>query len=340
MTDKEYFKFYVSILEKYEESLLMNILDIKNLHTFFPITSGVFSKITSYVKAVNDVSLYIKQGEIVSVVGESGCGKSTLGLTALGLTPATSGTIALAGKKIDIKKPGSWEPFRKDYQIIFQDPFTSLNPRHTIYKILSEPLLLHKVYDRKSVRDSVVDLMKHVGLSTDYLRRFPHAFSGGQRQRIAIARAIGIKPRMIVCDEVASALDVSVQAQIIQLLLKLKKEMNLSLMFISHDLSLVKAISDRIYVMYLGKVVESASTSDLFKTPKHPYTEALLNSIPTLNRKKKPAILSGEVPSPINLPSGCVFKSRCKYAKEECERKHPEFSAIGDTEVACYFPLF
>lgn len=317
----------------------MNILDIKNLHTFFPITGGVFSKVTAHIKAVNDVSLYIKQGEIVSVVGESGCGKSTLGLTALGLTPATSGTISLADKKIDTKKQHSWEPFRKDYQIIFQDPFTSLNPRHTIYKILSEPLLLHKVYDRKSVRDGVVDLMEHVGLSTDYLKRFPHAFSGGQRQRIAIARAIGIKPKMIVCDEVASALDVSVQAQIIQLLLQLKKEMTLSLMFISHDLSLVKAISDRIYVMYLGKVVESASTPDLFKTPKHPYTEALLNSIPTLNRKKKPAILSGEVPSPINLPSGCVFKSRCKYAKEECDRKHPEFSAIGDTQVACYFPL-
>lgn len=317
----------------------MNILDIQNLHTFFPITGGVFSKVTAHIKAVNDVSLYIKQGEIVSVVGESGCGKSTLGLTALGLTPATSGTIALADKKIDIKKQHSWKPFRKDYQIIFQDPFTSLNPRHTIYKILSEPLLLHKVYDRKSVRDGVVNLMEHVGLSTDYLRRFPHAFSGGQRQRIAIARAIGIKPKMIVCDEVASALDVSVQAQIIQLLLKLKKEMNLSLMFISHDLSLVKAISDRIYVMYLGKVVESAYTSDLFKTPKHPYTEALLRSIPTLNRNKKPAILSGEVPSPINLPSGCVFKSRCKYAKEECDRKHPDFSTIGDTRVACYFPL-
>ena len=317
----------------------MNILNIQNLHTFFPITGGIFSKITGYIKAVNDVSLQVNEGEIVSVVGESGCGKSTLGLTALGLTPATSGTIELVGKKIDIKNPTSWEPFRKDFQIIFQDPFTSLNPRHTIYKILSEPLLLHKIYNRKSVRNGVVDLMKHVGLSTDYLRRFPHAFSGGQRQRIAIARAIGVKPRMIVCDEVASALDVSVQAQIIQLLLKLKKEMNLSLLFISHDLSLVKAISDRIYVMYLGKVVESASTSDLFNTPRHPYTEALLNSIPTLNRKKKPAILSGEVPSPVNLPSGCVFKSRCKYAREECDRKQPDLSTTGVTQVACYFPL-
>jgi len=176
----------------------MNILNIQNLHTFFPITGGIFSKITGYIKAVNDVSLQVNEGEIVSVVGESGCGKSTLGLTALGLTPATSGTIELVGKKIDIKNPTSWEPFRKDFQIIFQDPFTSLNPRHTIYKILSEPLLLHKIYNRKSVRNGVVDLMKHVGLSTDYLRRFPHAFSGGQRQRIAIARAIGVKPRMIV----------------------------------------------------------------------------------------------------------------------------------------------
>ncbi len=317
----------------------MNIIETTHLQTFFPITGGVFSKTKEYVKAVNDVSIKIAQGEIVSIVGESGCGKSTLGLSILGLVPIMNGELRLQGNTIDIRKSQSWTPFRKDFQIIFQDPFTSLNPRHTINRILTEPMLLHGICSKEDARTKVSLLMEQVGLPADYLNRFPHEFSGGQRQRIAIARAIGVKPKMIVCDEVVSALDVSVQAQIIQLLMKLKEEMDLSLLFIAHDLSLVKAISDRVYVMYLGKIVESSPTADLFKHPKHPYTEALLSSIPTLNRSKKPKILSGEVPSPVNIPTGCVFKSRCSYAQEKCGEKQPDLQEIGSGEVACYFPL-
>ena len=317
----------------------MNVIETKNLKTFFPITGGVFSKVTAHVKAVNDVSLTIKEGEIVSVVGESGCGKSTLGLSILGLVPITSGEIVLDNHPITSKHLSSWKPFRKDFQIIFQDPFTSLNPRHTIFRILAEPLLAHKIYARKTIHEGVARLLEQVGLSPDYAQRFPHAFSGGQRQRIAIARAMSVRPKMIVCDEVVSALDVSVQAQIISLLMDLKKKMGLSLLFITHDLSLVKAISDRIYVMYLGKILESEPTPDLFKNPQHPYTEALLKSIPTLDRAKRPQILGGEVPSPVDLPPGCIFQSRCPYAKDRCGKKHPDLVPRNNGLVACYFPL-
>ena len=317
----------------------MNVFEAKNLKTFFPITGGVFSKVTAYVKAVNDVTVMVKEGEIVSVVGESGCGKSTLGLSILGLVSVTSGELFLGGHPINIKNPSSWKPFRKDFQIIFQDPFTSLNPRHTIFRILSEPLLAHNIYSRKTIQKGVIDLLEQVGLPPDYTQRFPHAFSGGQRQRLSIARAMSVRPRMIICDEVVSALDVSVQAQIINLLMDLKRKMGLSLLFITHDLSLVKAISDRIYVMYLGKILESEPTLDLFKSPQHPYTEALLKSIPTLDRTKRPQILGGEVPSPINLPPGCIFQSRCPYAKDQCGTNHPDLLPRNNGLVACYFPL-
>ena len=317
----------------------MNVIEAKNLTTFFPITGGVFSKVTAHVKAVNDVSLTVKEGEIVSVVGESGCGKSTLGLSILGLVPVTSGEIVLGGRPVNSKNPSSWKPFRKDFQIIFQDPFTSLNPKHTIFRILAEPLLAHKIYSRKTIQEGVAHLLEQVGLPPDYAQRFPHAFSGGQRQRIAIARAMSVRPKMIICDEVVSALDVSVQAQIINLLMDLRKKMGLSLLFITHDLSLVKAISDRIYVMYLGKILESEPTPDLFKSPQHPYTEALLKSIPTLDRTKRPQILGGEVPSPIDLPPGCIFQSRCSYAKDQCGKKHPDLVPRNNGLVACYFPL-
>jgi oligopeptide/dipeptide ABC transporter ATP-binding protein len=317
----------------------MNIAVTHNLKTFFPITGGIFHKVQGYVKAVNDVTLDVKKGEIVSIVGESGCGKSTLGLSLLGLIPPTSGKIFLANKPIDIKRAASWKPFRKDFQIIFQDPFTSLNPRHTVYRILSEPLLHHKIYSKKNVREGVAALLEKVGLSPDHMGRFPHAFSGGQRQRIAIARAICIHPKMIVCDEIVSALDVSIQAQIIHLLMALKNEMALSLLFITHDLSLMKVISDKIYVMYLGKILESEPTKDLFENPQHPYTQALLNSIPTLNRSRRPRILGGEVPSPVNLPRGCIFKSRCPYARDRCGESHPDLTAKNNGRVACYYPL-
>lgn len=317
----------------------MNIIETRNLKTFFPVRGGIFQTVRNYIKAVNDVTLEIKEGEIVSIVGESGCGKSTLGLSILGLAPVASGEIFLSGNSIAIENPHSWSPFRKDFQIIFQDPFTSLNPRHTIYRILSEPLIVHKIYSRQNVRDGVVALLEQVGLSPDYMQRFPYAFSGGQRQRIAIARSIGIHPKVIVCDEVVSALDVSVQAQIVHLLMELRESMGLSLLFITHDLSLVKAISDRIYVMYLGKILESEPTKELFNNPQHPYTEALLNSIPTLDRSRRPQILGGEVPSPVNLPKGCIFRSRCSYAQNICEKTHPELIPRNNGLVSCFFPI-
>ncbi len=317
----------------------MTILEAKHLKTFFSVKGGTFHKVKNYVRAVNDVSLTIKEGEIVSIVGESGCGKSTLGLSLLGLVSVTSGDLSLEGNRIDITNPGSWKPYRKDFQIIFQDPFTSLNPRHTIFRILSEPLLVHGIHSKATIRDGVADLLEKVGLSPDYMERFPHAFSGGQRQRIAIARSIGIRPRVIVCDEVVSALDVSVQAQIIRLLMELRKKMGLSLLFITHDLSLVKYISDRIYVMYLGKILEVELTGALFENPQHPYTEALLNAIPTLDRNRRPQVLKGEVPSPTDLPGGCVFMSRCPYAKRKCTEGHPDLISKNNGLVSCYFPL-
>jgi oligopeptide/dipeptide ABC transporter ATP-binding protein len=317
----------------------MELLKTIDLDTFFPVKTGIFQKTTAYVKAVNGVSINVDEGEVVAVVGESGCGKSTLGLSVLGLIPITAGELFLSEKAMDLSRPRAWKPYRKDFQIIFQDPFTSLNPKHTIYRILSESLLTHKMTKKRAAKDGVARLLEQVGLSREYMHRFPYAFSGGQRQRVAIARAIGVQPKLIVCDEVVSALDVSVQAQIIELLMELKKDMGLALLFITHDLSLVKAISDRVYVMYLGKILESEPTPDLFKHPQHPYTEALLNSIPTTDRSKRPKILRGEVPSPVNLPTGCIFRSRCPYAKSRCRQRHPDLLSRNNGQVACYYPL-
>ncbi len=317
---------------------MSTLLKAEKLHTYFPVHGGLFKKVVGEVKAVNNVSLTVDTGEIVAIVGESGCGKSTLGYSLLGLTPITSGSLWLNGNSIDIANPHAWDIYRKDFQIIFQDPYTSLNPRHTVFEIIAEPLRIHKLCEPSHLKDTVASLLQRVGLSPDYMHRFPHAFSGGQRQRLGIARAIGLKPKLIVCDEVVAALDVSVQAQIMQLLLDLKQEMGLSLLFISHDLSLVHAVSDRVEVMYLGKIVEKAKCEDLFTAPQHPYTQALLDSIPTLDRKIKPKLLSGEIPSPVNLPKGCAFSSRCPKVQPECLVNIPQLRPSHNTQAACFFP--
>lgn len=318
----------------------MTMLEARALKTWFPIQGGIWGRTIGHVQAVDGVDITLEEQEIAAVVGESGCGKSTLGQSLVGLLPVKSGEILLQGKAVDGTKPDAWRAFRKDFQIIFQDPFTSLNPRHTVMRILSEPVRIHKICSPQKERGYCAELLNSVGLSPDYLDRFPHEFSGGQRQRIAIARSIGLRPRVIVCDEVVSALDVSVQAQIIQLLLDLKRKMGLSLLFITHDLSLVKAIADRVYVMYLGKIVEAAPARALFSRPRHPYTEALLKSVPTLDRNVRPAILGGEIPSPVNIPPGCVFRGRCPYAKDLCSTKHPAMTVSDDgRKFACYFPL-
>ncbi|MDB5105083.1 MAG: Oligopeptide transporter ATP-binding protein OppF [Fibrobacteres bacterium] len=315
------------------------LLDVQGLKTWFPVMGGVFRKTMGHVKAVNDVSLSMGKGEVLSVVGESGCGKSTLGFSILGLTPPTEGRLSLAGHPIDIRSPSAWNPFRKDFQIIFQDPYTSLNPRHTVFEMIAEPMRVHGVCASRDLPEMVAGLLRKVGLSPDYMHRFPHAFSGGQRQRIGIARAIGLRPKLIVCDEVVAALDVSVQAQIIQLLLDLKSELGLSLLFISHDLSLVKAISDRVLVMYLGKIVEEAHASDLFVQPRHPYTAALLESIPTLDRGRRPKLLGGEIPSPVNLPPGCAFAGRCPRVQDRCRKETPVLFPADRSSAACFYPV-
>ena len=315
------------------------LLEARNLKTWFPVIGGVLRKTIGHVKAVNDVSFSVGTGEVLSVVGESGCGKSTLGYSILGLTLPTDGTLSLAGNPIDIRKASSWSPYRRDFQIIFQDPYTSLNPRQTVFELLAEPLRAHGLCSAKELPDRVAGLLGKVGLSPDYMHRFPHAFSGGQRQRIGIARAIGLQPKLIVCDEVVAALDVSVQAQIIRLLMDLKSELGLSLLFISHDLSLVKAISDRVLVMYLGRIAEAAASPDLFARPRHPYTAALLASIPTLDRGRRPKLLGGEIPSPVDLPPGCAFAGRCPRVRDRCRQEIPVLTAADASAAACFFPL-
>jgi len=327
----------------------MTLIQAKRLKTWFPVTGGVLRRVTGHVKAVDGVDLEVGEGEVVSIVGESGCGKSTLGYSLLGLARPTAGELKLLGREIDMRKPASWNAFRKDFQIVFQDPNNSLNPRHTVFEILAEPMRIHRLYPEKEMHDRVADLLTRVGLEPDYMRRFPHAFSGGQRQRIGIARAIGLHPKLLVCDEVVSALDVSVQAQIIELLLQLKAELDLSLLFISHDLSLVKTLSDRILVMYLGRIVEAGPAREVFHSPRHPYTRALIDSIPTLERGRKPQTLHGEIPSPVNRPSGCAFAQRCPRVEADCRLIDPPLGVPPDAvpeaggepavQAACLHPL-
>ena len=316
------------------------LLQVKNLRVHYPVLGGILRRVKNYVRAVDGVSLEVQAGEFVSIVGESGCGKSSFALAVLGLIKATSGEIHLNGEKLDLRKRSSFKKYRRDFQIIFQDPYSALNPRHTIFEILAEPLVFHGLTTRKQAKDKIAFLLEKVGLSADQMYRYPHAFSGGQRQRICIARVIALQPKLVVCDEVVSALDLSVQAQIVHLLLTLKKELELSLLWISHDLSLVRNISDRINVMYLGKIVEQGNCEALFSKPHHPYTAALLAAIPTLDREKKPRLLSiNELPSLTAIPKGCSFHSRCGFAQKKCKEEVPLLAKSGKTQSACFFPL-
>ncbi len=307
------------------------LLEVRNLKKHFPIKGGVLSKVVGYVYAVDGVSFFLNRGETLGLVGESGCGKSTTGRLILRLIDLTDGEVHFEGKEISRLHKQEMRALRRDMQIIFQDPYASLNPRMTVGKIVGEPLRIHKVTQGKELHDRVNELLEKVGLHPEHSRRYPHEFSGGQRQRIGIARALALNPKMIVADEPVSALDVSIQAQVINLLEDLRSEFKLSYLFIAHDLSVVEYMSDRVAVMYLGKIVELAPSDVLYRDPKHPYTQALLSAVPVPDprNEKKRQILEGDVPSPINPPRGCHFHTRCIYRTDECSKFEPEFVDLG-----------
>jgi oligopeptide/dipeptide ABC transporter ATP-binding protein len=320
------------------------ILEIKNLVKHFPITGGLFGKVVAKVHAVDDVSFKLEKGKTLGFVGESGCGKSSLGRTILKLTEPTSGKIIFENQDITNLSPRKLRPIRRQMQMIFQDPFASLNPRMSVEEILSEPFDIHNLHKNKTERQDVIEhLIQEVGLSHESLSRYPHEFSGGQRQRIGIARALALKPKLIICDEPVSALDVSIQGQILNLMMDLRDKYDLSYLFIAHDLAVIEHISHDVAVMYLGKIVEYTRAENLYKSPKHPYTYALISSIPRIDvvEKLKRQVIKGDIPSPISPPSGCRFHTRCPYAKDICKEKEPLLEDIGTPGnphlAACHF---
>lgn len=317
------------------------LLEVKNLKKHFPIKRSFFGKTTVAVKAVDDISFSIKKGETFGLVGESGCGKSTTGRTLIRLYEPTAGEIIFDGVDIAKMKESELMAYRKRIQMIFQDPYASLNTRMTVADIIGEPLDIHGLAKGKERQERIFKLLETVGLSKDHASRYPHEFSGGQRQRIGIARALAVSPEFIICDEPISALDVSIQAQVVNMLEDLQKQHGLTYLFIAHDLSMVKYISDRIGVMYLGKMTEIAPADKLYADPKHPYAQALLSAIPIpdpeIMRNSNRIIIEGDVPSPINPPSGCTFRTRCPYAKEICAEVMPDLIEVSDDHwVACH----
>ena len=315
------------------------VLEIRSLTKFFPVRAGVFLRKVGDVHAVDGVSLKVHRGETLGLVGESGCGKSTVGRVILNLLRPTQGKVFFEGRDLSELSRSEWHAVRRDMQIIFQDPMESLNARHTVGRILEEPFVIHKMGTPIERRGWAQDLLERVGLPRDAVSRFPHEFSGGQRQRIGIARAIALEPKLIICDEAVSALDVSVRAQIINLLLELQRDMDLALLFIAHDLSVVRHVSDRVAVMYLGQIVEQAPSREIYERPGHPYTRALVSAIPNpdpdLNRER--IVLEGDVPSPITPPSGCRFHTRCAYAIDRCRQEPPRTDTMNTShELSCH----
>ena len=318
-----------------------NIVEVENLYMYFPVLAGVMRRQVGDVKAVDGVSFQIKRGETLGLVGESGCGKTTTGRAILQLYKITSGKVTFDGKDLTKMKGKELRNMRKNMQLIFQDPYASLDPRMNAGSIVGEPMLVHKLVRGAEYREQVAELFRLVQLEPFMTDRYPHEFSGGQRQRLGIARALSTRPELIICDEPVSALDVSIQTQIITLLIRLREEMNLTYLFIAHDLSVVRHISDRVAVMYLGKIVEITNSDELYDNPLHPYTQALLSAVPIPNplvdRQRKRILLTGDVPSPINPPSGCSFHPRCHMAIDICKEQLPEFREIGSGHwVSCH----
>lgn len=321
-----------------------DLLQVRNLKKYFELSEGFFRKKNRYLKAVDGVSFNLKKGETLGIVGESGCGKSTTGNLVLRLLEPTEGEIIFDGVNLRELSDKSLRQKRVDMQMIFQDPFSSLNPRMRVFDIIAEPLRTHKIAEGQELERQVYELMEVVGLDVSYARRYPHQFSGGQRQRIGIARALALKPKLIICDEAVSALDVSIQAQIINLLKRLQKEYDLTYIFITHSLPVVKHISNRIAVMYLGRIVELAEKEELFEYPLHPYTQGLLEAVPVPDPQyrsmKKTIVLEGDLPNPVDLPSGCRFHTRCPFATDRCKQEDPVYREQKPGHfVACHYPL-